>query len=133
MSTPCHGTNLRPPFLETGIFGLDPLTDIESTANSRCSSPDSNDFPEPLRKRTRLADDREQIEGFKREADTFFQGFQTAKSSDWHLDDARRAVTAFRGRPDMLCKNRLVVPKETPPNEHLSLLKRHGYKLIKIR
>lgn len=123
-----------PDLLATGLFSevLEPLTETD-TSSSRSSSPESVDFPEPLRKRARGDGKLRRLEQHKADGDALFPGFCVAKAINWHLHEARRCVTAFRGRVDQLCPNRLIVPKGTSPKQHLQLLERHGYLLIKVR
>lgn len=135
------GLHVHPDLLATGLFSekLEPLTELEESLteleslSSRSSSPDAADFPEPLRKRARGDGKSNRIQKYKDEAEKLFPGFCLAKSTNWHLNEARRCETAFRGRVDQLCSDRLVVSKKTTPEEHLRLLKECGYSLVKVR
>lgn len=125
---------MHPDLMETRMFDevLEPLTDI-SSVSSRCSSPESNGFPEPLRKRPRGDGKNRRVQQHKVEGDILFPGFRVAKSFNWHLHEARKSITAFKGRPDQLCSERPNIPKGTPPKEHLNLLEKNGYSIIKVR
>ena len=52
------------------------------------------------------------------------------QSPHWHLSDARRQSTGYRGFSDKLDPNRLVLPNNSPPAARLKALQDAGYQLV---
>jgi hypothetical protein len=119
----------------TGLVGhLEELSDLSCVESSPSTSrPNSPDFPEPMRRVTRGAAKTNRLNLRKAEADKNFPGFETVQTDVWHLNDARRCLTAFKGRANQIDATRVTADVGMSPKEHLNLLKKNGYQYVTLR
>jgi hypothetical protein len=118
----------------TGLIGpLEQLSDLSSVSSPSTSRANSPDFPEPVRRVTRGSTKTNRLNLRKTEADELFPGFEIVKSDFWHLSDARRCLTAFKGRANQIDETRVTGDVGMSPMEHLNLLKKNGYQHVILR
>lgn len=112
---------LSPP-MSTGLFcePMSPLT----------AAPDSSPFPTPCRK---LAGRRFNKRGIRREFLTSSGSHKPKiiQTPHWHLSDAKRQSTGYRGLNE-LDPTRIIFPEESTPEERLEMLKEAGYRIVEF-
>jgi hypothetical protein len=121
---------------ESGLFGeLDELTDVETEGAffSSTSSSESDDFPKPLRLRTRGNSKARRLARIKLVADKIFPGFRLRSSKTWGLESARRSKTGFLGQVRSLQKDRVIVPPGTSAEDHIRILEENEYEKITVK
>lgn len=99
-------------------------------------SSDSSDgeWPEPARRRistgkSKLLRQEKRLERISSES----RSHHIHQTRRWELEDGRRCRTAFRGRPELVLKQRPHIPKNAPAEEWLSRLEKEGYELEEVR
>ena len=115
-----------------GLFGyLEDLTDISSEISF--PTPGTSPFPSPVRKRSQQKARAKKCMQGEPDSDDDFQGFETVQSMSFHLNEACRCQTGFKGKPQCLDASRVKVKKGTSPEQHLLLLENAGYELVKLK
>jgi hypothetical protein len=121
--------------LRAGLIG--PLEDVSDFSSVQSSPPTSRspspDFPEPARRAVRRSNKSDRLNQRMAEGIDNFLGFEIAQSVSWHLDNARRCITAFKGRSEQVDESRLIVGPGTSPKEHLDLLQKNGYNYVEVK
>lgn len=140
------------PYLQkTGLYDLLPLTDEEDlcrcqppihrksrshSADGYTSSSSSSDdeWPEPVRRRiytgtSKLIRENKRLERIYNSN----KRHRIHQTRWWELEDGRRCRTAFKGRPDLVLKQRPNIPKAAPPAVWLSRLQKEGYELEEVK
>lgn len=108
----------------------------DSVTSSDSSSTDSSDgeWPEPIRRDIFTGDEKlireEQRLGRISSSSKRHRIHMTRR---WELEDGRRCRTAFKGRPDLVLKQRPCIPKDAPPEVWLSTLQKEGYELEEVK
>lgn len=148
------GDPIPEPLRKTGLYEpLQPLTDddddddycdsrfhlpdqLQRSSPTPYSSSDSSDceWPEPVRDRIFTGKSKHIREQKRlqriRSSNKSHRIHQTRR---WELEDGRRCRTAFKGRPDLVLKQRPCIPKGTSPKAWLSRLEKEGYDLEEVK
>lgn len=156
------GRSIPIELLRTGLYEeepLEPLTDLEELTNSPprsqhqrtrlapyntrsrshirphgSDSESSDEWPEPARHR--VSTGQAKLLRQEKRLRRIFSGNKNHRihqTRRWELEDGRRCRTAFRGRPDLVLKERPHIPENSPPETWLSILEAEGYELEEVR
>jgi hypothetical protein len=102
--------------------------------SSEDSDPDSNVWPSPIRRKIITGRGKRQRR-LAREERIRKEGcmHRIYQSRHWELDDGRRCVNGFRGRPDLTIKNRPVLPLDATPKAWIRILEEADYDFEEVR
>jgi hypothetical protein len=119
--------------IDTCLFGE--LEELSQCSSSHIQSPAFTDdeFPEPVRSHPEKDLKRKRVLNWQRALDDMFKGYHIAQAKNWQLEEGRRSETGFLGRHNLLCDNRLIMPKGTSPEKHIKALLKAGYEKIVIK